>query len=135
MVTKDNFCRIGGKIWIVRIVAIERSYNRVDSENAGRSMSLGAPMILDPLGTFHGHSVTFARSGSNFDEYDALYNFVSFPTKTGIDIEIVFGQSTISYKAYSGTGKQGLVTIGKDGRVYWDTFQCNFIPIKAQVFP
>lgn len=135
MVTQDNICRIAGRTWNVKVVGIERSYSRIEGDNAGRSLAVGSPMILDPVGTSHSHSITVARSGDFLDEYDALYNLISFPTKEGLDVEIVFGQSVLAYRAYSTSGKQGLQYVGRDGRVFWDTFTFALVPMKAQVLP
>lgn len=134
MIDNMNFCRIGGRVWNVKVIELKEDYNQLDSTNSGRSLAPGAPLIRDIFGTFYGHTVTFASNDDVLDEYDDLYMFISYPNPKGFDVEIVHNQSVIAYKAYSATGSRGLTRI-KDGKVYWDTFQCNFKPMKAQVIP
>ena len=99
-------------------------------------MSQGASMTLDPLGTFYNHKVTFARKRGCEEDYDALYDFLAKPRYDGIDVEIVHNQSTLSYKAYVSQGERTLKRIDKNtGKVYWDSFSANIVPISAQVLP
>ena len=63
-----NVIKIDGIAYNVAITEISENFNILYSENTGRTMSQGARMTLDPLGTFFGHKVTFARRGDKFDE-------------------------------------------------------------------
>lgn len=130
-----DYVKIGGRVWNVKVLDLERNFNIMDTENAGRVIARGA-MTLDRIGTFYGHKITFARDKATVTEYDALWDYLSQPRNNGIAVEIVYNQSTISYEAYVSTGTQKLKRIDTEsGTVYWDTFSANFIPMQAQITP
>ena len=56
-----DLVKIGGKVYDVLVTELSENFNILYSENTGRTMSAGARMTLDPLGTFYGHKVTFQR--------------------------------------------------------------------------
>jgi hypothetical protein len=76
---------------------------------------------LDPLGTFYGHTVTFGRKKEAFAIYDELYNVVSEPTYDGLQLEIVHGQTTISYQAYVSSGTRSCKRIDVKTAMYTGT--------------
>ena len=126
---------INSRAYDVIVVDVERNFNILYTNNTGRSFSKGAPLILDPLGTFYGHKVTFARKEGHEKEFDDLWDDLSRPRVVGMDDRIVYNQTVLQYKAYVSTGTQKLKRISRSGTVYWDAFQANFIPIEAQVTP
>lgn len=131
-----DWVKIDGISYDVCVTDIEESFNILYSENTGRTMSKGARMTLDPLGTFYGHKVTFKRKHGKEAVYDALFDYVSQPRYDGIPVEIVHNQTTISYDAYISTGARKVKRIDEvDGKVYWDSFQLNIVPMEAQVTP
>lgn len=131
-----DYVKIGGKAWDVLVVEISESFSILYSENTGRTMSQGAGMTLDPLGTFFNHKVTFARKQGFEKQYDALWDFVSIPRYDGIDVDIVHNQTTLAYKAYISQGERALKRIDpKTSKVYWDKFSLNIVPMSAQVLP
>lgn len=131
-----NYVKIGGKIYDVLVTDIEENFNILYSSNSGRSLAPGAPMVLDPLGTFYGHRVTFQRRQGKESEYDSLFAYVSKPRYDGIPVEIVHNQSTISYVAYMSQGSRKLKRVDVNtGKVYWDAFDLNITPMEAQVLP
>ena len=131
-----DYVKIGGKSYDVLVTELSENFNILYSENTGRTMSIGAKMTLDPLGTFFGHKITFKRKNGKEAEFDALFDYVSKPRFDGINVEIVHGQSTISYSAYISQGERALKRIDeKTGKVYWDVFSVNIVPMEAQVTP
>ena len=131
-----DIVKIGGKSYDVLVTELSENFNILYSENTGRTMSKGARMTLDPLGTFYGHKVTFERKRGKEDEYDELFTFVSQPRYDGISVEIVHNQKTISYDAYISQGERGLKRIDPNTKkVYWDKFTLNIVPMEAQVLP
>jgi hypothetical protein len=131
-----DYVKIGGRAWDVLVTEISESFSILYSENTGRTMSEGARMTLDPLGTFFNHKVTFARKKGFEREFDALFDFVSTPNFDGIDVEIVHNQTTLKYMAYISQGERQLKRIDKNtGKVYWDALSLNIVPMEAQVLP
>lgn len=131
-----NYVKIGDKSYDVLVVELSENFNILYSENTGRTMAVGARMTLDPLGTFYGHKITFQRKQGKEEEYDQLFNYVSQPRHDGIPVEIVHNQTTLRYDAYISQGERTLRRIdAQTGKVYWDSFSVNIIPMEAQVKP
>lgn len=133
-----EYVKIGGKVWDVLVTEISESFSILYSENTGRTMSAGARMTLDPLGTFFNYKVTFARKAGYEKEYDDFFDFVSQPRYDGIEVNIVHKQALWSkpFDAYISQGERALKRIdAKTGKVYWDKFTLNIIPMEAQVLP
>ena len=95
-----DFLKICGIPFDVTITEIEEHFNIIYSSNTGRSLSKGARMVLDPLGTFYGHNIVVKRKQGKEAEFDRLFMFVSKPRAGGISVEAVHNQSTIQYDAY-----------------------------------
>lgn len=131
-----DWVKIGGKSYNVLVSELSENFSILYSENTGRTMSAGARMTLDPLGTFFGHKVKFQRKQGYEAEYDRLYDYVSQPRYDGIPVEIVHNQTTIAYDAYISQGERALKRIDeKSGKVYWGEFSVNIVPMEAQVTP
>ena len=131
-----DYVKIGGRAYDVIVTELAENFNILYSENTGRTMSRGARMTLDPLGTFYGHKVTFQRKRGKESEYDRLFDYVSYPRYDGIYVEIAHNQSVIKYDAYISSGERALKRVDKrTGKVYWDKFSLNIIPMEAQVLP
>ena len=131
-----DWVKIGGRVYDVHITELKESFNILYSDNTGRTLGVGAPLVLDPYGTFFGHTVTFQAKQGKQSEFEELYNMLSYPRIEGIQVEIVLGQSTISYSAYVSSGNRDLIRIDdKNSKVCWGSFQANFIAIEAQVVP
>ena len=131
-----DYVKIGGRAYDVLVTELSENFNILYSENTGRTMSVGAKMTLDPLGTFIGHKITFQRKQGKEAEYDRLFEFVCEPRTDGIAVEIVHYQKTISYMAYISQGERALKRIDqKTGKVYWDAMTLNIIPMEAQIIP
>jgi hypothetical protein len=131
-----DWVKIGNRSYDVIVTAVEENFNILYSENTGRTMSMGARMTLDPLGTFIGHKVTFQRKSGFEKEFDDLFDYVSKPRYDGVRVSIVHGQTTLNYSAYISNGSRALKRIDeKTGKVYWDKLTLNIVPMEAQVLP
>lgn len=131
-----DIVKINGRSYDVIVVGIEENFSILYSDNTGRTLSETARMTLDPIGTFIGHKVKFARKNGHEDDYDALFDFVSTPRFVGVDLEIVHGQQIIKYEAYVSSGSRAVRNISKKSlKVYWGELELNFVPMEAQVTP
>lgn len=135
-----NYFKINDKSYDVLVTAIEENFNILYSQNTGRVIAKGAPMVLDPLGTFYGHKVSVRRKRGKEIEFDDLYDIVSKPRiviepEDALSFEIVHGQGTIKYHGYVGSGSRAVKKIGGDGTVYWDELSLNIVPIEAWELP
>lgn len=133
-----DYVKIGDKVWDVLVTEISESFEILYSENTGRTMSRGAGMTLDPLGTFFNYKITFSRKNGYERQYDELFNFLSIPRYDGIEVNIVHNQALWEkpFMAYVSKGERGLKRIDdKTGKVYWDKFSVNIVPMSAQVLP
>ena len=131
-----DYVVIDGKAYDVLVMEIEEGFEILYTENTGRTIAPGAPLSLDPLGTFISHSVTFKRKQGKEAEFDALFNFLLHPRNEGFPVDMVHDQETINYKAYCSSGSRKVLKILKDRKgVDWDKMTVKFIPIEAQVLP
>lgn len=133
----SNWVKIDGKSYNVRVLDISRSFSVLNKEeNTGRTLGPGAPMTLDPLGTFITYKITFARKHGKEKSLDELWEKLLQPTAIGVKLEVVYNQTTIKYRAYVSSGSQKLKSIDETNNVvYWDVLEAEFIPMKAQVLP
>lgn len=131
-----NWFEIDGRAYDVVVTEISESAEILYSENTGRTMSQGARMTLDPLGTFFNHKVTVKRHGDNVAEYDRLFDYVTRPRYNGVHVKIVHNQTTINYDAYISSAERTISRIDEKGKkVYWKEMTLNIVAMEAQVLP
>lgn len=131
-----DYIKIDGKSYDVLITKVTESFDILNGENAGRTIAIGAPMTLDPLGTWYGHEITFQRKPGHEKEYDDLWDYVSQPRYNGIYVDLVHNQQTLAYLAYVSSGERELQRIDtRLGKVYWKEFSLKITPMEAQVKP
>ncbi len=132
----NNWVNIGGISYDVIVTGIEESFTILYTQNTGRTLGIGARMVLDPLGTFFSHKVTFRRCKDNVEEFDKLYNYLTTPRYDGIPVEIVHNQTVLKYDAYVSQGSRALQRIAqKLLKVFWGELTITFTPMEAQVKP
>lgn len=128
--------RIGGRSYNVTILDLEENFTILYSENTGRTMAEGAEMTLDALGTFYSHKIIVKRKNGFEREFDDLYDYISRPRNSGVDVEIAHNQTTINYQAYISNGVRKLERISADGsKTFWGELSINIVPMKAQETP
>lgn len=144
--------RINGQEYKVRVFDPEESFTILYGENTGRTLGAGAPMILDPIGTFFNYTLTVGEMKGFESHFDKLWQLLSFPRRDGILVEFPSGRRTMwttsdkdgeivnGFYAYVSTGKRKIKKIketvnGDLKEVSYDSFSINFIATKAQVLP
>lgn len=129
-----DICVIGGKEYDVIIDSLEESFEKLYTEDTGRTMGDGAVMSLSCIGTFYSHTVTVSRKAGHFEDYDELYDVLAYPRNEGLPVKMVHGQTSIEYEAYVSQGKRALQRVDKAaGTAYWKSMTFTLIPMKAQV--
>ena len=111
-----NYFRINGINYDVIVTEIVENFNILYSDNTGRTLADGAPITLDPLGTFIGHKVTIKRKNRYESEYDSLYNLITKPIKVlkkedALLFEVAHLQDSIDYEGYVSTGERKIERI------------------------
>lgn len=120
----------------VAISEFSENFTILYSENTGRTVAVGGRMVLDPLGTFIAHNVTFVCKNGHEDEFDQLYNYLYQPRYNGMNIDIIHLQTRLNYEAYVSQGEREVRRIDPNtGKVYYNRFSVNIIPMEAQVKP
>ena len=144
--------KINGEEYNVRVFEPEESFTVLYGENSGRTLDDGAPMILDPLGTFFNYTLTVGAMKGSEDSFEKLWKLLSFPSNEGVLVEFPSGRKTMwttktesgesinGFYAYVSSGKRKFKKIIEDSNgdlkeVIYDTFAINFIAMKAQVLP
>ena len=128
-----NYCIIDGRAYDANVVELSENFNILYTDNTKRTLASGHILFLDPIGTFIGHSITFAPMNNRAD-FDALWDFFKIPRREGFHVKLADNQGVIEYDAYTSNGARKLSQI-VDGVLLWDTFEVNIIPIDAQVTP
>lgn len=131
-----DIVEINGIVYDVSVVELTETFTILYSDKTGRSISPGARMVLDPLGCFYGHKITFQRKKGKELDYDLLFEYVSQPRYTGVPVKIIHGQDTIEYEAYVSSGERALQHYDtRQNKAYWGQLSIEIIPMEAQVKP
>lgn len=131
-----NWLDIDGERFNVTVMSIKESGTILYSENTGRTMAQGAPMTLDPLGTFFNYTVAVKQSGDDVDDYDRLYDYVMKPRYSGMLITAPHNQGTITFEAYVSAAEREVKSINDKGKkVYWKEMTLTITAMKAEVLP
>lgn len=132
----QDWLDIGGHRFNVSVMSIKESGTILYSDNTGRTLAAGAPMTLDPLGTFFNYTITVKRNGDDFEDYDRLYDYVIKPRYNGMTITAPHNQGTIQFEAYVSSAEREIKRIDDNGKkIYWKEMSINIVSMKAQVLP
>lgn len=132
----QDWIDIDGQRFNVSVISIKESATVIYSENTGRTMAQGAPMTLDPLGTFFNYTITVKRNSDDIDDYDRLYDYVMKPRYSGMTITVPHNQSTMTFEAYISAAEREVKKIDdKNKKIYWKEMSLTITAMKAQVLP
>lgn len=115
----------------LHVASLKRSFSVIDGPNAGRVMNFD--MVRDVGGTFYNYSLSFDPDMSDPDEYDRFYEIISAPVDFHM-IEVPYGQSVMTFKAYVSNGEDDLLTL-YDVDNEWGNLSINFVAMSPQRRP
>ena len=127
-----SLVKIDGIAYDVLVTAIQEKFEVIEGPNSGFALYRQRE-LRDITGIKIGHVVTFAPDNDP-DAFDALTDHLFGAVRPSVQIEVVHGQSTISYEAAYSTGSRAVVYIddGKDV-VGWGDLTVEFRPMETQV--
>ena len=125
---------IDGKAYDVSILfipegGIERKFNILDGNNAGRLQAKGK-MYRDIIGTFFTYVIKIDTNRLNPQEYDELYETISDPNVDSHTLVVPYGQSTLTFEAYITSGSDKL-SRRVNGINYWEGLSLEFVSMQA----
>lgn len=125
---------IDGKEYDVSVLfipeeGIERKFNILDGNNAGRLQAKGK-MYRDIIGTFFTYVIKIDTNRLNPQEYDELYETISDPNVDSHTLVVPYGQSTLTFEAYI-TGGSDKLSRRVNGVNYWEGLSLEFVSMQA----
>lgn len=108
---------------------IERKFNILDGNNAGRLQAKGK-MYRDIIGTFFTYVIKIDTNRLNPQEYDELYETISDPNVDSHTLVVPYGQSTLTFEAYITSGSDKL-SRRVNGINYWEGLSLEFVSMQA----
>ena len=126
--------KIDGVSYDVLVTAIQETFEVLEGPNSGTAL-FRQREIRDVAGIKIGHAVTFAPDNDP-EAFDALCNHLFGVVREYVTLEVVHGQSTITYEAAYNTGSRRVSHIDDDNDVvYWDELTVEFRPMETQISP
>lgn len=124
--------KIDGTSYDVLVTAIQETFNVLEGDNSGTAIYRQRE-IRDLAGIKIGHIVTFAPDNDP-DAFDSLCTYLFGALREYVTLEVVHGQSTITYEAAYNTGSRRVSHIDDDNDVvYWDELTVEFRPLEVQI--
>ena len=127
--SKQQHFKINGIAYDVLIPknGVKRTTNHLHTANSGRGAD--GKMILDLLGVYTGHTITFRQNQGNYKQYDALIKALNTPTNEGLFVSFPDGQQIVEYSAYVSKTEDTLQYISPKGVMYWSECTVIFTPL------
>lgn len=127
-----DLVKIDGVSYDVLVTAIEETLEVVEGANSGTALK-NAREIRDLTGVKIGHTITFSADNDP-EQLDALCNYLFGTLREYVTLQVVHGQTTISYEAAYNTASRRVAHIDdKNNTVYWDELSVAFRPMETQV--
>lgn len=128
-----DLVKIDGVVYDVLVSAIEEKPEIVEGKNSGTALYRQRD-IRDIAGIKYAHSITFSPTEDNPELFDQLFSYLFDNIRESVFIEVVHGQTTISYEARYSTGTRRVAYID-DTRdfVGWDDLTVEFRSIETVV--
>ena len=114
----------------VNVMKLSRKAKVTDTDNSGRT--LDGVMHRDIIGTYYNYTLEVQAKDGKHQDYDRLYDVVSAPQDSH-DFVILYGQETLSFKAYVTTAEDSMIR-RNDVNLwgYEDTLKLDFVAMEPQ---
>ena len=128
-----DLVKIDGVKYDVLVSAIEEKPEIVEGSNSGTALYRQRD-IRDIAGIKYAHSITFSPNEQHPELFDTLFSYLFDNIRESVMLEVVHGQTTISYEARYSTGARRVAYID-DTRdfVGWDDLTVEFRSIETVV--
>lgn len=128
-----DLVKIDGVVYDVLVSAIEEKTDIVEGKNSGTALYRQRD-IRDIAGIKYAHSITFSPNEEAPELFDSLFSYLFDNIRESVMLEVVHGQTTISYEARYSTGSRRVSYID-DARdfVGWDDLTVEFRSIETVV--
>jgi hypothetical protein len=90
-------------------------------------------MDRDIIGTYYTYVIEIDNSKCNNADYDEFYDIITAPVESH-DVTFPYGQSTLSFKAYTANATDEIKRIDKNG-TNWTGLSVQFTAMKPQRRP
>lgn len=114
----------------VNVMKLSRKAKVTDTDNSGRT--LDGVMHRDIIGTYYNYTLEVQAKDGKYQDYDRLFDVVSAPQDSH-DFVILYGQETLSFKAYVTTAEDSMIR--RDDVNLWgyeDTLKLDFVAMEPQ---
>ena len=128
-----DLVKIDGVVYDVLVSAIEETAEKVQGGNSGTALYRQRE-ILDIAGIKYAHKITFTPNEEAPEMFDRLFSYLFDNVRESVFLEVVHGQTTISYEATYTTGGRSVAYISKkndpdnaeDEFIGWDDLTVDF---------
>lgn len=127
-----SLVKIDGVSYDVLVTALQEKFEVIEGPNSGYALYRQRE-LRDITGVKIGHTITFSPD-SDPEAFDALTEYLFSAVRPSVLLEVVHGQTTITYEAAYSTGSRAVVYIDdRNDVVGWGDLTVEFRPMETQV--
>lgn len=130
-----DLVKIDGVVYDVLVSALEEIPEVVEGPNIGTALYRQRD-IRDIAGIKYAHKITFSPNDEAPELFDRLYSYLFDNIRESVMLEVVHGQTTLSYEARYNTGARRVAYFNnKTDFVGWDDLTVEFRSIETVINP
>lgn len=124
---------LDGRAYNVRVMSLTRSFEVLDGENTGRTISDGA-MFRDIIGTYYNYEMEIDCSKLSPTDYDDLWEALSAPVDWHT-VSFPYGRAgMLTQQMYVSSGSDQLQRV-ENGINFWAGLKIKYIAMQARRVP
>lgn len=124
---------LDGRAYNVRVMSLTRSFEVLDGENTGRTISDGA-MFRDIIGTYYNYEMEIDCSKLSPTDYDDLWEALSAPVDCHT-VSFPYGRAgMLTQQMYVSSGSDQLQRV-ENGTNFWAGLKIKYIAMQARRVP